>query len=669
MRLVRLIGPAVLLLALASHAHAQKIFERSFSTQLFEPAIGLETVFNTESATVADHLSFGLDLMFDYQHKPLVFYFAESVSLGGGGFDISKAKSLALVSSQFTSNLSGFLGLRHKWFKAQVGLQLPINIVLTGNDFDDNAEQTGTFSASGLGDLRLQLKAMLFENFRGFALAFAPILTFPTGNSDDFGGDPNVTFRPRFVGSFHHKALFLALNMGVLIRENTLLGSSEISDRFLYGIGTGVHVHKRVTLLGELSGQAAFSTKSGCTKNPVTGETQCTGTSSNDLDASPLELLLGTRINIVHGLSATAGVGFGLVKAIGSPQFRLLAGLRWAPDYKDTDKDGIVDHKDKCPTQPEDKDGFEDQDGCPDPDNDSDLIPDVRDKCPDEAEDKDSFQDNDGCPDPDNDGDKILDLNDACPFQPETINGFKDKDGCPDVPDMDEDGIPDAKDKCPKEPEDKDGFQDMDGCPDPDNDNDGVPDQFDDCPLAPEDMDKFKDADGCPDPDNDNDGILDTKDKCPSEPETINGYKDADGCPDKGKAQVIIKENKIVIVKKVFFATNKSVIRRRSYSILNQVALVLKANPKIKGVRIEGHTDSSGKKKRNTVLSQARAEAVQGYLIGKGVAAGRLFAIGFGPEKPIANNRTAKGRADNRRVEFIILEQAPNQAAPGAPAK
>ena len=235
------------------------------------------------------------------------------------------------------------------------------------------------------------------------------------------------------------------------------------------------------------------------------------------------------------------------------------------------------------------------------------------------------------------------------------------------MPDKDEDGIPDAKDKCPMEPEDKDGFQDMDGCPDPDNDNDQVPDQFDDCPLAPEDMDKFKDEDGCPDPDNDNDGILDADDKCPSEPETINGYKDEDGCPDKGKAQVVIQENKIVITKKVFFATNKAKIQRKSYSILNQVALVLKTNPQIKGVRIEGHTDSRGSKTRNTALSQSRAEAVQGFLIGKGVEAGRLFAIGFGPEKPIANNKTAAGRADNRRVEFIILEQAPNQAAPKPP--
>ncbi|MCA9543401.1 MAG: OmpA family protein, partial [Myxococcales bacterium] len=92
----------------------------------------------------------------------------------------------------------------------------------------------------------------------------------------------------------------------------------------------------------------------------------------------------------------------------------------------------LLDEVDKCPDDPEDKDGFQDEDGCPDPDNDQDQILDVDDKCPLEPEDKDGFQDVDGCPDPDNDGDKILDVNDRCPMDPETVNGMDDEDGCPD---------------------------------------------------------------------------------------------------------------------------------------------------------------------------------------------------------------------------------------------
>ncbi|MBA3501168.1 MAG: OmpA family protein, partial [Deltaproteobacteria bacterium] len=102
------------------------------------------------------------------------------------------------------------------------------------------------------------------------------------------------------------------------------------------------------------------------------------------------------------------------------------------PPDLDPDKDGILGDADKCPTEPEDKDTFQDDDGCPDLDNDGDGIPDAADKCPLEAEDKDSFQDDDGCPDPDNDQDGVLDPQDKCPDQPETKNGFQDEDGCPD---------------------------------------------------------------------------------------------------------------------------------------------------------------------------------------------------------------------------------------------
>ena len=98
----------------------------------------------------------------------------------------------------------------------------------------------------------------------------------------------------------------------------------------------------------------------------------------------------------------------------------------------DRDGDGIPDSKDKCPDDPEDRDGFQDEDGCPDPDNDKDGIPDKMDQCPNDPEDKDGFEDQDGCPDPDNDHDGIPDVTDKCPNEPETFNGFEDEDGCPD---------------------------------------------------------------------------------------------------------------------------------------------------------------------------------------------------------------------------------------------
>lgn len=135
------------------------------------------------------------------------------------------------------------------------------------------------------------------------------------------------------------------------------------------------------------------------------------------------------------------------------------------PKIQDRDGDGILDKDDKCPERPEDRDGFQDEDGCPELDNDGDQIRDTDDKCPMDPEDVDGFEDDDGCQDEDNDNDGILDAQDKCPLVPEDIDDFEDEDGCPE-PDNDADGIPDGKDLCPNEPETRNGISDNDGCPD-----------------------------------------------------------------------------------------------------------------------------------------------------------------------------------------------------------
>jgi len=168
---------------------------------------------------------------------------------------------------------------------------------------------------------------------------------------------------------------------------------------------------------------------------------------------------------------------------------------------RDGDGDGIPDRRDACPTEPEDLDGFQDEDGCPDLDNDQDGIPDHLDGAPLDPEDMDGWLDHDGVPDLDNDGDGIPDWRDACPDEAEDFDGYKDEDGCPEeFRDRDGDGIADEDDLCPGSPEDFDGHQDGDGCPDPDNDLDGIDDVDDECPDLPEDYDGDRDRDGCPDP-------------------------------------------------------------------------------------------------------------------------------------------------------------------------
>jgi len=255
----------------------------------------------------------------------------------------------------------------------------------------------------------------------------------------------------------------------------------------------------------------------------------------------------------------------------------------------------------------------------------------------------------------DRDGDGIPDVDDKCPDVP----GLPEYDGCPPPKpsDADGDGILDNVDKCPNDPEDKDGFEDEDGCPDLDNDKDGILDTDDKCPNDPEDKDGFQDEDGCPDPDNDGDGIPDIEDKCPNKPGPPDSPQ-GKGCPRKFTLIKINRDKKIIEIKqKVHFATSKYRILPKSYRLLNQVSQAIKDFPKMK-VSIEGHTDSQGSDGYNQTLSENRAGAVRDYLINKGgVDAARLSSIGHGEGSPIASNRTRRGRAANRRVEFKIVSE------------
>ena len=191
---------------------------------------------------------------------------------------------------------------------------------------------------------------------------------------------------------------------------------------------------------------------------------------------------------------------------------------------------------------------------------------------------------------------------------------------------------------------------------DPDPDGDGIPYPYDKCPLVAEDFDKFQDKDGCPDNDNDRDGINDKEDKCPLQPETINGNKDDDGCPDEGQGKVTITGNTIKINEKVYFNSGSDRLKQRSFALLRQVAAFIKARWQLRKIRIEGHTDSRGHPEMNVDLSVRRAQRVKSFLVQEGVAGRRLVVKGYGFKKPIATNRTSKGRAANRRVAFEVLE-------------
>jgi outer membrane protein OmpA-like peptidoglycan-associated protein len=267
------------------------------------------------------------------------------------------------------------------------------------------------------------------------------------------------------------------------------------------------------------------------------------------------------------------------------------------PKPGDCDGDGLLDpeEKEQCKCEPENYNGFEDTDGCPDdPDTDGDGITDAKDTCVLSPEDKDTYLDEDGCPELDNDLDTILDAND------------KDATGR----------------ACINEPEDPDGYEDADGCPEPDNDKDQVPD---------------------------------LEDQCPNEPGVVGG--DKPGCPKK-PSLVIVTEKEIKITQQIHFEFNKDKIRPESYPILDAVVEVLQQNAKIK-LEVQGHTDNKGSAALNKGLSERRAASVVKYLVAKGISPDRLISKGYGMERPIVPNDTEQNRALNRRVQFVRTEGAP----------
>ena len=131
--------------------------------------------------------------------------------------------------------------------------------------------------------------------------------------------------------------------------------------------------------------------------------------------------------------------------------------------------------------------------------------------------------------------------------------------------------------------------------------------------------------------------------------------------PPPGPARVVLTESNIAIMDKVQFETGKAELKSVSHALLDEVAKMLKDNPQVELISVEGHTDSTGTADINRKLSQQRAESVAKYLSGKGVKAARMEPKGFGPDRPIADNETDQGREANRRVEFNILKQGPKK--------
>ncbi|MBM7114307.1 tandem-95 repeat protein [Archangium primigenium] len=560
----------------------------SIDVQQYKPGPGARDVLGVSSPRMASHLGWNLGLSLNYARDPLGFVDPRSDDY-----------VYQVVHHQFTADLMGAIAL---FDRLELGVALPVTLQRSEREPLVAPLFAGGVDATGVGDLRLIPKLRLLSTRGdGFHLGLLVPIVLPTAGGQRFLGGGGVSVQPKLLGEWDAGRVRVLANVGFHFRGDQSSYNLDLGNEFAYGLGAELPFELGTHRL------AAAATLVGAV-----------GLRETEAEELPVELLGALKYRFTEAFAAHVGAGPGLSRGYGTPTYRVFAGLMWtAGSGTRAAPRPLPAVASVCAYGPEDKDGFQDDDGCADPDNDQDGIPDTRDRCPN---------------------------------QPETINGFEDEDGCPDTAPV----APVAPKAAPKEAPKASAPV---APPAPvDSDGDGLLDAQDKCPLEAEDKDGFEDEDGCPDPDNDKDGIPDTSDRCPNEPETINGVKDEDGCPDQGKAMVVIQGNKILILEKVYFATNKDVILPRSFNLLQQVAAVLRANPQIEKVRVEGHTDSQGSDAKNLDLSQRRANNVRRRLVEQEkIGAERLEATGYGETRPVDSNLTSKGRENNRRVEFTIL--------------
>jgi outer membrane protein OmpA-like peptidoglycan-associated protein len=494
-----------------------------------------------------------------------------------------------------------------------------------------NIDPSGNFEDQGLSgptDARLGIKYRLLTG--NFGAALITSLFVPFGDEEMFLGDADLVFEPRLALELGLGKLRLIGNLAAKLRKRTVLeafnyriegpdAASPVLDLGSELVSGGGVV---LELLPQLSASAEATMFTPLPASLSWGD--CTLNDGRDCDAladddyygdvgyGDLALQVLGGINFRASTDTTIAVAGGRSAFLGDGRgetLRLMVGINWQPSPEgartvgrgDVDGDSIPDQIDVCPDEPEDRDRYQDDDGCPDLDNDGDGVIDANDKCASEPEDRDGFADDDGCPERDNDGDGVSDVTDRCPSDAEDVDQFEDDDGCPEE-DNDGDNIADAKDKCPNEPETVNGVDDLDGCPD----------------------------------------------------------QTAAGGPQMDPTRINLRGARVE-----FAGSRNANLTRASRAVLDDVAKLLTDDYPSVRVRVEVHVPLGTKSKtasaarraqqRDRGLAQDRAAQIVRYLVDKGVAVDRIQGAGIGSAVPI--NPRDPSAADNERVEFVRIEQ------------
>jgi outer membrane protein OmpA-like peptidoglycan-associated protein len=480
-------------------------------------------------------------------------------------------------------------------------------------------------------DARLGAKLALIARPRLAVTAVGSVF-LPFGDDEMLLGDRDLVFEPKLAAELRQDrvhATRLVANVGARIRRRSVLEGYDaaslpdadpsaearvfldVGSELVVGLGGVYELLPRASLAVEaqaflpLPGALAYGScrrYNGSRCGALDGPDYFAGAKAGDM---AVLATAGVELRVTTDVTASLMVGTGQLGARGD-EVRVTTGLIWAPQPEgaaapgrgDKDGDGIPNTVDACPDEPEDKDSFEDEDGCPEPDNDRDGIPDREDSCANEPEDRDGNQDADGCPDRDNDGDSI----------------------------------PDATDRCADQPEDKDGFEDEDGCPDDDNDGDGIPDARDKCPNDAETVNGSEDEDGCP------------------EARGTAGPEERPDRIDLKGARVLFGAGAGALAppSKQLLTQVAAIIKARRLTIRVEVHVPL-------GIKSANAAQIALQKRKDKVVAQQRAKAILDYLVAQGVAPQQVQAVGIGSDRPLGTSSPTD--PVNERVDFIKAQQ------------
>lgn len=539
--------------------------------------------------------------------------------------------------------------------RVRIGFDLPIIPVATS--------AIDSLGGGGLGDLAIDIKGEILDaETSPIGLGADVRFGLPTGNVVGLSA-PGVSWSGTLLADRAvTEQLTAIVNLGLRGAKGADLGTGVLSTQLVARLGVGYATSERWGLSVDAQAAAGLAGAGGV--------------------GSPVEVILGGWGRATDNLVIRGGLGAGLNQAVGAPGLRALLIVGWEPPADiDTDLDGLVDRKDTCPEVAEDRDGYEDADGCVDPDDDKDGVLDITDGCRLVPEDPDGWKDEDGCPDPGTAVHVILVGDDGkpVPAAQTVISGDKDRETGDDdfrieLPPGSYIVTADAKGYLPlKKSLNIPGTESVEArfVIERDLPPGIVKVRVVDPSKRPiEGATLTLDA-GTPEP-FEAGGQLETM--LPAKPFVLlvraDGYKPAsrpievlpggtlDLTIELTPAKVKVTREKLDIRDKIFFEVDKAVIKPESYALLDEIAGILLDRPDIVKMRIEGHTDDQGNDAYNLTLSGLRAEAVKAWLAEKGVEASRFETQGYGETRPLIKSTSKAAREKNRRVEFFITQWA-----------